>query len=119
LFNGEVQPGVENPVKQHVIVPVEYFRNQQEIEQTMREVRYQEDRIARALSFMESAFIEPLNNDEKLRILESTFPHDRSQCFWMKGEVCEYNDLCWKPEVRSNPLENGYEVRQPHHETEV
>lgn len=130
LASGEVQPECGDVLKQHVVTPTEYYRNPSDIDMGIAQIRYQEERINRALENLDhfERLAEPTNSDEYnnvvssseyMAVMDSTFPHHRKSCEFMYGEQCAYKSLCWSPEVASDPLGSRlYQVRVPHHETE-
>ena len=102
-------------IKQQVVTPVEYFRSEREIKEAIKEVEYQESRIKTMLGAI-------LNNDniEEDWVLANCFPHNRNHCMFHFGGICEYYALCWKPEVKEDPVGSGlYEIRQAHHKFEL
>jgi hypothetical protein len=102
-----IQPECGDILKQQVITPVEYGRNEEEIEEGILEISRQERNVFEGNSY-------EITPD----ILASYFPHNRKQCHFQFGSKCQYYDLCWDSLVKSDPLGNGYEVRVPHHDKE-
>ena len=127
LNGGLIQPECGNPVRQQVVAPVEYFRDEEEIETAIREIRAQEKTIAEAIKALEgnycipSTFLPYNTQPEQVEqlVLDACFPHIRKHCEFHFGGPCEYKDLCWKPEVRNDPLGSGlYQIRESHHSSE-
>lgn len=115
LYKNMIQPECGNVLRANTITPPEYFRDDAEIEQAMREVISQETQIAHALKSLDAQNGKGLTK----AILESVFPHSRRSCYFMFGEECPYLALCWKPEVAADPLGSGlYQIRVPHHKPE-
>lgn len=107
----EMLPGVQvdcgDVIKQQVVTPVEVWRNEEEIKEAMNEVRAQEQKIAMAIT--------SINGPD----LPYYFAHNRKHCYFHYGSRCEYFDLCWRDEVKSDPIGSGlYEIRQAHHDAE-
>src|ERR1035437_5308000 len=112
LASGEVQPECGDVIKQQVITPVEYFRAEGEIEEAIKEVSWQENKIKKTIEHLGN-----LTNEQEL--IASMFPHVRKHCEFHFGGQCEYKALCWKPEVSQDPVGSGlYQIRTPHHEAE-
>jgi len=118
LAAGLIQPECGNAVRQSVSTPVEYFRDEEEIREAIREIGWQERRIADGLEWLEKYQAkEPRLGVEDQ--LAEYFPHIRKHCEFHFGAACPYKDLCWKPEVARDPLGSGlYQIRESHHETE-
>lgn len=114
LDKGECQPECGDVIGAQIVNPLDYFRDDAEIQEGMKEVRYQEEKIALALD----EYYGTDDEETKEEVLASVFPHHRKTCQFMYGDECEYVPLCWKAEVKSDPLCNGYERRIPHHTTE-
>lgn len=114
LYQNQIQPECGNVLRSLTITPPEYFRDDPEIEQTMREIVAQEKKIADALHRLGK---DPLVSDP---LLDSVFPHNKKVCYFMYGEICPYVPLCWKPEVAADPIGSGlYQIRVPHHKPEL
>lgn len=116
LDKQECQPECGDIIGAQIVNPLDYFRDEAEIKEGMREVRYQEERIMMALDDLINAQDDKQAEDE---ILASVFPHHRKSCQFMYGDICEYVPLCWDAATKADPLHNGYEQRIPHHTTEV
>jgi hypothetical protein len=110
LFSGQCQPECDNPVYAHVLRPAEMFRNDDEIEEAISEIKFQEEYINRALFNLSNLNVP--NGD----ILAHTFPKRRQVCNFHKGEVCSYKPICW--ENKLSEWEELYQIRIPHHEAE-
>lgn len=120
LDAGEVQPICGDILKAQVVTPVEYFRDEHEIEEGMKEVQLQEHRIQMALLHV-GIKTEDDYSDSCLgeRTLREVFPKNRKHCYWAYGDKCEYLDLCFKPEIAEDPISGSlYQIRIPHHESE-
>ncbi len=113
LVNNQVQPECGDIVKQQVITPGEYFRDEGSIEEAIREIIAQENRIKEGVGYLNPT----LGEYEKQHYLSYYFPHNRKHCEFHFGGSCEYKALCWQPEVASNPGEL-YQIRIPHHSYE-
>ncbi len=110
----KIQPECGDIIKQQVITPMEYFRDEEEITEAIREVAAQESRIRDSWLQMQQG-----GEEIKQYHLDTTFPHNRDHCQFHYGQPCEYRELCWSMEVKSNPLGSGlYSIRVPHHESE-
>jgi hypothetical protein len=109
IKDGQVQPEAGEVLKKVIVVPLEYFRNDLEIQRTVRQTFTQEGRIKAVLD----NFVGPdteLNSD----LLDVHFPQHRRACHYPTR--CVFHDICFKPEVAINPLASGkYVVRTPHH----
>lgn len=115
LESGEIQPDCGDVIKQHVVTPVEYGRNEEEIEEAIGEIASQEKRIFKHAGLIRDFDIKEVKESS----MEATFPHYRKHCEFHFGGPCEYKELCWKKEVGEDPVGSGlYEIRQPHHSTE-
>lgn len=113
LYQNQIQPECGSVLRANTITPPEYFRDDPEIEQAMREVVAQEKKIASALYQLKKDGV------DTNRILDEVFPHSRRSCYFMFGEECPYLALCWKPEVAADPIGSGlYQIRVPHHKPE-
>ncbi len=57
---------------------------------------------------------------ERRRVVAKYFPPNYEACYpWGFGAgACPYFDLCFSPEIRKNPLGNGFVPRTPHHDAE-
>ena len=118
LNGGLIQPECGNPVRQQVVTPVEYFRDEEEIEIAIMEIKLQERRIADGLDWLEKYRTQLTQHGVEEQLAEY-FPHIRKHCEFHFGGPCEYKDLCWKPEVRNDPLGSGlYQIRESHHSSE-
>lgn len=114
LYQNLIQPECGNVLQQNVITPPEYFRDDAEVAEAIRQVQAQEGYIAERLTLLDDAAKD--SPDIFNEILGSTFPHRRKLCWFMYGEPCPYIPLCWKPEVAADPLGSGlYQIRVPHH----
>lgn len=114
LNSGNIQPEAGNPVRQSVITPAEYFRDEGELVEAMMEIKNQEIMVAQGIRELERS-----NNDRN--VMSIYFPHRRKKCQWVFGDICPYYELCWKPEIAADPLggdEPLYQIRVPHHDTE-
>lgn len=111
LASNQIQPECGDIVKGQVITPGEYFRSEGDIEEAIREVVLQEQRIESGLQTIEAN----LDNPDIIKDLErSYFPHNRKHCFFHFGGKCEYMPLCWQPEVINN-INELYQIREAHH----
>jgi len=107
LNNNLVQKECGDILKQQVITPPEYFRNEGEILEGVLEVAKQERRVFEG--------VERVKLDHDINgLMAEYFPHNRRQCYFQYGSVCQYHDLCWNPTVSTNPMEL-YEIRTSHH----
>jgi hypothetical protein len=115
LQTGEIQPECGDILRQQVITPIEYFRDQDEIEEAIAEVALQESRIRNELVGMGE-----MKDETDVRIaMARTFPHNRRHCKFHFGGRCEYEAACWAMEVKNDPIGSGlYEIRIPHHQKE-
>lgn len=106
LNDNRIQPECGDVLKQQVVTPIEYFRNEEEIKEGIKEIVYQEERVFQSIE------VTRFDDSE----LGRTFPHNRKHCFFRFGGRCEFYDLCWRPEVGQDPIGSGiYEIRTPHH----
>ena len=53
------------------------------------------------------------------QVLNQTFQQNFKQCEPTWGRGCQFLNCCWLEHMGDNPLGQGYEVREPHHVTEV
>ena len=105
-----IQVECEDPIRQQVVTPIEYFRDEREVEEAIEEIKYQETRVQAGVTHI-------LNGD--MWALPEYFPHYRKHCEFHWGGPCEYKELCWSPEVSNDPLASGlYQIRVAHHEGE-
>ena len=115
IFSGKIQPEYPLPdlIKNWCIVPVEHFRDANEVNSAIGEIEFQERTIFHHLYKTGS-----LSRYE-------TFPMYREGCYW--PTPCEYLPLCHgvepysnevsNPDIAADPIGSGrYEVRVPHHE---
>jgi hypothetical protein len=110
IQGGEIQPECSNPIKQCVVTPVEYFRDEAEVLEAIEEIRCQEQRVYRGAEYVKAG---------STKALDEYFPHYRKHCEFHFGGSCEYKELCWKPEIKEDPIGSElYQIRQPHHEAE-
>ena len=72
-------------------------------------------RSARELEIAKS--VSTMSSENELDILDTTFPQHFDQCVPSFGWSCPFKKIC-HGEVK-NPLEEGYELRTPHHAREV
>jgi len=112
-----IQVECDDPIGQQVVTPIEYSRNEKEVEEAIKEITAQETRIEYAIHRMK------LQDEGRVGIPEdllvNIFPHNRKHCHFHFGGSCEYLELCWNPEVTENPMGSGlYKIREPHHEGE-
>jgi hypothetical protein len=113
-----IQPECGDIIKQQVVTPVEYFRNEREIEEAMGEIREQEGQVLDGVSSYKASLNEGMGISTDW-VLQHYFPHNRKHCDFHFGGSCEYKELCWSPEVTADPLRSGlYQIREPHHEAE-
>lgn len=113
ISGGGIQEDCGDIVKQQVVTPVEYFRNDGEIKEGMEEVRAQEEKIAYTIKLLGEG------EGHKQHLMREIFPKNRKHCFFHFGSKCEYHDLCFKPEISEDPIGSGlYQIRIPHHEAE-
>ena len=116
LDDNLVQPECGDVLQQQVVTPIEYFRDEGEIEEGIREVTNQEWEVFNGITSL-SLFSSDSGNYQQT--MSTVFRHNRKACHFQFGSKCQYYDLCWKPEVREDPLGSGlYEIRIPHHEKE-
>lgn len=107
IGNGEVQPELGDVLGRQVYIPMDSFRSDTEIEETIREIANQEDEIKYCLEYLEN---------KRTWSMES-FPMYRTSCVY--PTKCEYWDCCYDYTIREDPLENGGFVRRvSHHEAE-
>ena len=57
--------------------------------------------------------------DGRDAVLNRTFQQNFKMCEPTWGKGCQYLNACWLEHIGDNPLGQGYEVRQAHHETEL
>jgi hypothetical protein len=123
-----IQTECEDPIRGQVVTPIEYSRNEGEIEEAMEEIVQQEIKVnsaVRALDGSWNSSILPFNIDTNSPtmiskfFMDSVFSHNRKHCHYHFGGTCEYYELCWSPEVKADPLASGlYQIREAHHEAE-
>lgn len=115
IRDGKVQPDCGDVIKNQVVTPGEYFRNQREIEGAVVEITEQEIRIRDALVYAKGGNGYTLDTSQGTK--ESIFPKYRRSCHW--PSKCEYYRICYQPEVFEDILGSGfYEKRIPHHRAE-
>jgi hypothetical protein len=119
LHQNQIQPECGDVLRQNVITPPEYFRDDNEIAESMRQVIAQETHIFERLETIEQMIksgATAQNSQILIEMLGSTFPQYKKACWFMYGEPCPYIPLCWKPEVGADPIGSGlYQIRVPHH----
>jgi hypothetical protein len=102
-----LQPECGDLLSGVVITPAEYFRDPEDLKETMLEVKATESNIFESLD---------ANNPD---MLVTTFPRNRNHCYWHYGDECEYIPVCWQPEVAGDIMGSGlYQIRTPHHRAE-
>jgi hypothetical protein len=108
LEAGEVQPDVGDCLEQQFVSPLEYQRDEQEIEDWQEQVVAQETSINGALEFY--------NKQGKRQDLNSFFPQHRASCDY--PSACDFLPICDRK--IHDPLGSGlYQIRKPHHEPEI
>lgn len=116
LASGAIQPDCGDIIKQQVVTPIEYFRNEKEIEEALCEIVAQEAEVKKGFELLEQC---KGDQDKTDAIMVSYFPHRRHQCNWRFGGQCEFKPMCWQPEVKTDPIGSGlYQIRTPHHDAE-
>jgi hypothetical protein len=116
LVKGEIQPECGDVVKQQVVTPIEFSRNDAEIEEAMEEVTKQEEMIEFQLRQLDAMGTNPKATKS---IMSRVFPHNRKHCYFSYGAQCPYLQLCWQPEIAADPVGSGlYEIRKAHHSYE-
>ena len=123
LASGEVQPECGDILEACLRQPEPYYRRPEQVDSWLRQTKAEEGRNARKLVQLEGLRMAPGGlRDEILpevleQALDELFPQNRRACHY-PGD-CRMLPLCHgTPEERFNPLENGYTVREPHHEAE-
>lgn len=105
-----IQPDCGDIIKAQVVTPIEYSRDEEDIRVSMMEIERQEKRISLGLKHTDTG------NDV---VMADIFPHNKKHCYFHFGEICEYLELCWMPEIKDRPIESGlYQIREPHHNSE-
>ena len=115
LHSGTIQPECGDILGAHCITPPEYFRDEDDIQETMEEIRLSEEKIAIAAESIE-------RQEGKIRMgdLLEVFPRNRAHCYWHFGDECPYVPVCWDATVGSDIMGSGlYEIRKPHHTPEA
>lgn len=119
IHKGEIQAECGDVISKHCFVPVEYWRNERELEVAINEIKWQEIQIKTALDIIKNGNLQIDHKDNWPNVLAQTFPHYRKHCEFHFGGPCEYKELCWNPTVSGDALGSGlYQVRMPHHEGE-
>jgi hypothetical protein len=108
-----IQPECGNVIKQQVVTPPEYFRDEAEVTLAMKEIVAQEVNIEAAIIHsMYTAYITTEGLRERKMV--EVFPHYRKHCEFHFGGPCEYNELCWG-DAKEDPIGSGlYQIRNPH-----
>jgi hypothetical protein len=95
------------------VLPMEYYRNDEDIVSMKRQVAYEEKRIQSGREHLEDAL--PHNFEERL---DEDFPMHRKSCDWPKR--CVYQDICYGPKAYlHDPISSQiYQIRIPNHKIE-
>lgn len=106
LVRKQIQPELGDVVKEYVVTPEEYWRDKQEIAETITELQIQEKEVAAKAN---GTYVEPL------------FPRYRGSCWYpqdcdfaYKGRICPSI-----PEFKQLVEEGEYVARTPHHKMEL
>ncbi len=113
LASNTIQPSCGDVLRGNVVTPTEYFRSELEQKVAMEEVKLQEEKILIGLDQINKNLDQPMVLEH---LMASYFPHNRKTCDFHYGEVCEYKELCWNPNIASDPIGSElYQIREPHH----
>lgn len=104
LANMSVQPALGNPLSELFVTPVPHERNEQELQEWLRQVKYQEERVRWGVKFVETSGCAP-------SVLDEFFPMHRGNCFEYQ-RTCSYAPLCFD---RLSPECGLYQIRRDHH----
>ena len=89
------------------------FVNEDMISSFFNQRKWREKEIELAMNMLPDI----VNEDGVIEVLDVTFPQKFDQCIPAFGKPCEYRKLCFGHV--ENPLEEGYQVRVPHHQAEL
>ena len=113
IRKGQIQPEAGEVLRSVIVTPAEYFRNDNEIKHTIRQTFNQEGRIKRILEDFVPSDIDL--EDERLDLY---FVQHKNSCRW--PTTCGMHRICYRTEVRADPLGSGFYVRRtPHHQPEL
>lgn len=143
LLSGQVQPELDGTefgdvIGRQLVEPLPYGRHDRDLLSWERQAKAKEGEIARKLVDLKASedhwakqlakgknsaysLFEFSNNnvDEEREVwLDENFPQTRASCHYPSD--CSYISICHgTEEERTNPLNNGYVYRTPHHEAEL
>jgi hypothetical protein len=116
LASGKVQPEAGDPLRQQLILLPPRFRHQADIDRWCRQASAQEAQVAQDSSEA-NRLLEAHRQDDLELFLDERFPMHIRACDY--PSKCQFQDICWNPEVARDPLASGlYVPREPHHEPE-
>lgn len=105
------------------VLPMEYYRNDEDIADMKIEVAFQEKRIAEARRALRLGMVDRVIKigypDTHDMILREQFPKHRKSCDWPKK--CAYQDICYGPKAYvHDPISSQiYQIRTPNHPIEI
>jgi len=96
------------------VLPIEYFRNLEDMEEWEEETIYQEQEIAEGLEKLKT-----VTNKEWMSTLRKYFRKQTRSCDW--PTKCSFQNICFGPKAYlHDPISSGlYEIRVANHPTEV
>jgi hypothetical protein len=115
LARDEIQPECGDILAQQIIEPEAYARFDRDIESWLRQTKSREQEIAKKLLLQKQYEATNLGLE---RYMDEQFPQARGACHYPTD--CEFIPVCFgTEEEKSNPLENGFVWRTPHHKAEL
>jgi hypothetical protein len=85
----------------------------EDLEDWREGAKYSMLRIDEGLELLAAA-----SGSDKRKVVSRYFPPNFEACYEWRRK-CEYFEPCFNPGVRKAPLENGFQLRTPHHEAEI
>ena len=105
------------------VLPIEYYRNPEDMDRWERQIIHQEKRVAEARykMFMEDAPLGPDQEnwaDDFSHLLDEHFPMHTKSCDW--PTKCSFQEICFGPPAYlHDPLSSGlYQIREANHDSE-
>jgi hypothetical protein len=116
LASGRVQPEAGDALQQQLILLPPFFRHQADIDRWCRQASAQEAQVAQD-SWQANDLLKAGRLDDLDIFLDQHFPMHTRGCDYPTR--CQFQDICWNPEVARDPLASGlFAPRHPHHELE-
>jgi len=119
LANNTVQgfePG--KAIEGQFVLPMEYYRNDEDIQSMKRQVAYQEKRIRQGMADIQFE-LGHFTGEYLPALLDNHFPMSTKSCDWPKK--CAYQEICYGPKAYlHNPISSQiYQIREPNHPIEA